>query len=169
MAWTSPRPPRWETPMYARDMDVFSKVAMGPNGCIVYTGYVTPEGYGQVADNRTTYRAHRLAYAQMVGPIPDGLQLDHLCRNRRCINPNHLEPVTARVNTLRGETRAARNLAKTHCPKGTPLIEGNIVKTKTSGRSCLICSRERNRAYMRNLRAQAKASISDGGGESYGS
>lgn len=62
--------------------------------------------------------AHRVAYEWLVGPIPAGLQLDHLCRVRHCVNPAHLEPVTARVNLLRGETRAAANAVKTHCPQG---------------------------------------------------
>lgn len=73
------------------------------SGCWVWTAARTSKGYGQFRIGPRPVRAHRYAYTLLVGPIPDGLQLDHLCRNRLCVNPGHLEPVTNWENTLRGE------------------------------------------------------------------
>lgn len=90
-------------------------------GCWNWTASCTSNGYGQFHINSGAKRnvgAHRWAYETLVGCVPDGLQLDHLCRNRRCVNPAHLEPVTPQVNTLRGATLPARNARKTHCPQG---------------------------------------------------
>src|SRR6266576_3456485 len=75
-------------------------------------------GYGNVWIAGRMYRAHRVAYELLIGPIPEGLTLDHLCRNRGCVNPAHLEPVTSRENTLRGEGISANNARKTHCKHG---------------------------------------------------
>src|SRR5690606_7991791 len=92
------------------------------------------------------------AYELLVGPISAGLYLDHLCRTPRCVNPHHLEPVTARENSLRGETVLARNLAKTHCPSGHEYTQENTYragpakKTPNGSRQCRTCVRERKRA-----------------------
>ncbi len=77
---------------------------------------------------------HRYVYELLVGPIPDGFDIDHLCRVRNCVNPEHLEAVTHRENMLRGDTLAAANAAKTHCPKGHAL-DGR----DTHGRYCTTC------------------------------
>lgn len=71
------------------------------SGCWVWTGHVAGGDYGQIKVNGVSVMVHRYAYELLVGPIPDGLQIDHLCRNRRCVNPKHLEPVVARTNVLR--------------------------------------------------------------------
>ena len=95
--------------------------------------------------------SHRFAYEELIGPIPEGLQLDHLCRNRICVNPAHLEPVTARENTLRGLTFQRENWLKTHCKRGHPFDEANTYIIKPSkrmpngGRSCRACDREKMR------------------------
>jgi len=73
-----------------------------PGGCWIWTGAVEGKGYGAPSINGVKRPAHRLAYEDLVGPVPEGLHLDHLCRVRRCVNPAHLEPVTSRENTLRG-------------------------------------------------------------------
>ncbi|MFI1562215.1 HNH endonuclease [Streptomyces sp. NPDC020490] len=73
-----------------------------PGGCWVWTGSVESKGYGAPTINGAKRPAHRVAYEDLVGPIPEGLHLDHLCRVRRCVNPEHLEPVTSRENALRG-------------------------------------------------------------------
>lgn len=87
--------------------------------CWIWTGSHQVGGYGNFQPIKGRgIGAHRYAYQITVGPIPNGLQLDHLCRNRLCVNPAHLEPVTARENTLRGNTMPALNAAKTHCPNG---------------------------------------------------
>ena len=84
--------------------------------------------------------AHRIGYEQLVGPIPKGLELDHLCRVRHCVNPDHLEPVTHKENTLRGSCPAAVNARKTHCKRGHPLTDDNIARqSKTNARVCLKC------------------------------
>src|SRR5688572_21764976 len=70
--------------------------------------------------------AHRLMYVALRGPIPDGLELDHLCRNHACVNPWHMEPVTGRVNKLRGTSPSAVHAAKTHCPKGHAYTPENV-------------------------------------------
>ncbi len=96
-------------------------------------------------------QSHRYAWEQLVGPIPDGLFLDHLCRNPACVNPDHLEPVTNRVNLLRGYGVTRRNAAKTHCPRRHALVEGNLVPARLvrGQRECLTCSREKRREWKK--------------------
>lgn len=107
-------------------------------------------GYGMFAINHDKLvRAHVFAYQTMVGEIPEGLVLDHLCRNRICVNPAHLEPVTRRENVLRGETLPAKNLQKTHCPNGHLLAGENLspAHLKRGGRTCRICLNQREMGY----------------------
>lgn len=89
---------------------LWARVDKNPDGsgCWIWTGALTTNGYGQVRWGDRTLRAYRLVYELLVGPIPDGLQLDHLCRNRRCVNPAHLEPVTQWENWARGMAPSAR-------------------------------------------------------------
>lgn len=113
--------------------------------CWEWTASKTPGGYGRIfADGRKVY-AHRAVYEAVVGPIPEGFQIDHLCRNRGCVNPDHLEPVTRRENLLRGVGFVAVNAAKTHCPKGHPYDEENTYQTPTGRRVCRTCMRETDR------------------------
>jgi hypothetical protein len=94
--------------------------------CWLWTGTKGSAGYGQMYLSwaRRPVLAHRLAYLLFVGPVDDGLQLDHLCRVRHCVNPDHLEPVTQQENIRRGDG-GIRNRVKTHCPKGHPYDEVN--------------------------------------------
>jgi len=119
---------------------------LGP--CWTWTGYTSGFGYGRVklrSGAQRTANAHRVFYECLVGPIPDGLQLDHLCRVRNCVNPDHLEPVTQRENVLRGVGLSAVNARKTHCSQGHPL-SGDNLKIEVSGRRrCLACRREVDR------------------------
>src|SRR5438132_887862 len=92
-----------------------------PNsGCWLWTGILSYGGYGRVKFKGKHYAAHRVSYEASRGAIPMGLQIDHLCRVRSCINPDHLELVTCRENLLRGNTLQAANARKTHCPAGHP-------------------------------------------------
>lgn len=83
--------------------------------CVLWTGSTDAKGYGLTRVNSKNWRAHRYVYTQLVGPIPDGLQLDHLCRVPCCVNPDHLEPVTNRENVIRGIQARPR---PTHCRTG---------------------------------------------------
>jgi hypothetical protein len=117
------------------------------DGCWFWTAATTASGYGAIADDgRRMQVAHRVAYELAVGPIPAGLHLDHLCRNRNCVNPAHLEPVTCRTNLLRGETLQAANAAKTHCKRGhefTPENTGVYVdKRGGEHRRCRECAND---------------------------
>lgn len=113
-----------------------------PDGCWQWTGAVRSNGYGIVSITRSSVAStHRTMYELIVEPIPDGLQLDHLCRNRACCNPAHLEPVTPLVNVRRGRG----NVIKTHCPQGHP-YEGENLYEYGGRRYCRACKRERNAA-----------------------
>lgn len=86
--------------------------------CWNWIGHINPLGYGQTRWKDKTLYAHRVSFELKKGEIPKGLEIDHLCRNRRCVNPTHMEAVTRKINLLRGNTFQAINVAKTHCPKG---------------------------------------------------
>lgn len=96
-------------------------------------------GYGQFRDGTRMRRAHVVAYEDLVGPVPDGTVLDHLCRNRRCVNPAHLEPVTPQENMRRG----LNGVLKTHCVHGHPYTPENTRMNSSGFRTCWICCRER--------------------------
>jgi hypothetical protein len=114
--------------------------------CWLWMAGTDRKGYGVIGQGRRPARmlqAHRVAYELCVGAIPEGLVLDHLCRNPPCVNPSHLEPVTNRENILRGETFARDNSLKTHCPK------------KNGSRHCVACHRQgyhdrKNRSVAHN-------------------
>lgn len=117
------------------------RVEPEPNtGCWLWSGTLYLGGYGRfTTETRSQQAAHRWAYEHYRGPIPEGLQLDHLCRVRSCVNPDHLEAVTARVNTLRGKGRTARNAAKTHCVRGHEFTPENTRLCEAGKRKCREC------------------------------
>lgn len=104
-----------------KDRPFTGRVTEASGGCWIYTGARHTEGYGLVGwRTYGTNYAHRVAYQRLVGPIPDGLQLDHLCRTRPCVRPAHLEPVAMRENIKRGRVGKLNHPSskKTHCPYG---------------------------------------------------
>ena len=107
--------------------------------------------------------AHRFAYQSMIGPIPEGLQLDHLCRVRQCVNPSHLEPVDCKVNILRGVSSAAVNARKTHCKNGHPFDLMNTRIAWDGGRVCRICANAYDRERRRRKRELLDAGAPEGG------
>lgn len=121
---------------------VFDKIMPCPlTGCWLWTAYIGPNGYGYINQgNRRPNTAHRVVYEAIKGPVPDGLELDHLCRVRSCANPAHLEPVTSAENTRRG-LAGANNRAKTHCPKGHPFSGDNLYIYPNGRRGCNACIR----------------------------
>lgn len=115
--------------------------------CWIWTACRTWGGYGLFGVNGKNVLAHRLSYKMILGEIPEGMQLDHLCRNRLCVSPDHLEPVTCRENLVRGDTLMAANLLVTECPQGHEYTELNTYVTKKGARQCRACARAR---YHRN-------------------
>lgn len=116
-------------------------------GCWEWQNALT-NGYGTFAPKRfAILPAHRVAYELIVGPIPEGLELDHLCKNPRCVNPNHLEPVTHAENCRRGDGFGGRNFRKTHCKNGHPLDGPNLYLTTTGKRQCRACRAEQAKAF----------------------
>lgn len=132
----------------------YAKIAP-PNerGCMLWLAYTDPDGYGRFRVGGTAgemRRAHRVSYTLAYGPIPEGLTLDHLCRVRHCIAPEHLEAVTNAENVRRGRLNDWQRV-KTHCPRGHAYTEENTSWWK-GRRSCRTCHRER----ARRDRARAK-------------
>jgi hypothetical protein len=122
----------------------------GWSGCWLWTASLNPTGYGAFGLGGRAGRmhvAHRVAYEWIVGKVPAGLELDHLCRDRRCVNPAHLEAVTHRENVRRGNGWSGRHARATHCPAGHPLAGRNLSRyeLRQGQRKCLACHAERER------------------------
>ena len=113
------------------------------SGCVLWTGYRDPAGYGRIRVAGESRLAHRVAYETFVGPIAAELTLDHLCRVRACVNPAHLDPCTLEENKRRGESPAMVNARKTHCAHGHPYDEENTHVTAAGFRQCRACNRLR--------------------------
>lgn len=146
---------RYERGTYARHADTrghieqrFWSYVEWSEGCWAWHGALYPTGYGHFTWKRASGYAHRAAYLLAVGPIPEGMHLDHLCRTPRCVNPAHLEPVTPRANVLRSPiAEAANNAAKTHCKHGHSLDDA--YEWRRTGRRCRTCHLEKSREQTR--------------------
>ena len=136
--------------------------------CHIWMAWTNTSGYGQIRANGKSAMAHKISYELVRGPIPDGMTMDHLCRNRWCVNPYHLEIVTMRENVLRGISFAAKNAKKTQCPKGHPYNRIN----NRGARYCRQCAtkchikyyqprKAKIAAYMREYRRVHKAEIDE--------
>jgi len=121
----------------------WNKVKESPSGCWEWTGCLNKEGcYGVFWHNHKSYVAHRFLYESINGAVPEGFELDHLCKNKKCVNPNHLEVVTRRVNALRGKVghrTGEIQKAKTHCRRGHPYDEANTYFHANGARGCRLC------------------------------
>lgn len=115
-----------------------------PDGCWTWQGTLTNKGYGFARRDGRRHPVHRLVYELVNGPIADGLVIDHLCRNRACIKPEHLRAVTLRENTMAAHSLSitAINARKTHCVHGHPLSGDNLIGTPNR-RRCKTCLRDR--------------------------
>ena len=128
----------------------WAKVVVKENGCWEWIGANNGKGYGQFWDGTKLVTAHGFAYGLLRGSIPEGLEPDHLCRNKKCVNPAHIEPVTRSENTRRGigpTLAGEKQRQKTHCPHGHPYSSENTYITPKGHRQCRICRRIRNRKY----------------------
>nr|WP_246434856.1 HNH endonuclease signature motif containing protein [Quisquiliibacterium transsilvanicum] len=123
--------------------------------CLEWTAGLMGGGYGQFHFEGRPHYAHRWLYERTVGPIPDGMTLDHLCRNRRCVNPVHLEVVTRGENVLRGEGPSAKAARTRRCPAGHEYTGANVSIKRDGSRRCLACHRERERKRYTAVRAAA--------------
>lgn len=126
--------------------------------CWVWVAGRDRDGYGRFKPNSQvgTLPAHRVSYELFIGSIPEGLHIDHLCRNPGCVNPTHVEPVTCRENLMRGETYAASAAAQTHCIHGHEFTsENTYYKPPDGNRSCRECLRRRKREFRARLKVAA--------------
>ncbi|MFD9853428.1 HNH endonuclease signature motif containing protein [[Kitasatospora] papulosa] len=117
-----------------------------PGRCWLWTAGTNNRGYGGFRAAGHVIGAHRWSHEDAHGPVPTGLELDHRCRNRPCVNPAHTEPVTHRVNTLRSTGPTARAARATHCPQGHPYDAENTYRTPLGHRQCRACRRTRDTA-----------------------
>ncbi|NUP33639.1 MAG: HNH endonuclease [Streptomycetaceae bacterium] len=122
-------------------------------GCWLYTGRLLPNGYGVVSESRKTVYVHRLTFGYFKADIPDGLVIDHLCRNRACCNPEHLDAVTQRVNVHRGDSHVAQQAKKRKCIRGHDLSGDNVRVSRSGKRECKTCHRARQLDRTRRMRA----------------
>ena len=130
----------------------WAKVKVVESGCWEWQGHLN-RGYGRLRGDKKDILAHRYAYQLIKGSIPEDLTLDHLCRNRSCVNPDHLEIVTMRENILRGDSFSAKHARKTHCPEGHPYDLFNTRYNLLGARECRICMKagKKRRYFLRKV------------------
>ena len=158
-------PSKWEPTItkVSADERFWRKVKKSDNvlfgaACWEWTASRFALGYGKFKFEGKNRLAHRFSYEHLVGPIPEGLTLDHLCRNRGCVNPKHLEPVTMKENLHRGQSIQAINARKAYCKRGHEFTPENTYYT-IGGRNCRTCRREATRVWRLSKTTQRKVAI----------
>lgn len=156
-------PSNWRTHLadWRYALNVLDRLRSGlqpSNGCWEWSRTRTSGGYGQISVKHAMVQTHQVAYHLFIGPVPAGLQLDHLCRNRACANPWHLDPVTSAVNSRRG--LGALNLpdygSRTHCVNGHAFDQVNTyIHPVTGYRTCRNCRADRERSRQQAIRRAA--------------
>ena len=119
-----------------------SKINVVESGCWEWSGCLDHHGYSHFNDKSSGYKGHRFIYSYFFGDIKSNLVLDHLCKNTKCCNPNHLEQVTQRENILRGSSLFAMKAKQTHCKRGHEFNNTNTYyrKDRPNTRTCRVCS-----------------------------
>lgn len=143
-----------------------NSVAVNENGCWIWQKHISQTGYGQISvgsrsdSSRQNTVAHRASFKSFVGPLIKGMQIDHLCRVRACVNPEHLEQVTPKENVHRSNAVYKHSIAKAHCPQGHEYTEANTYERETPAggrsRSCIECSKARTKARYKLAHPEAK-------------
>lgn len=132
------------------------------SGCWIWNGCIDKCGYGKIGAVFGETLAHRASYKEFVGPISHGLEIDHKCKRRNCVNPEHLEAVSHAENVRRGDYKSNhRNRRKTHCKRGHEFTEENTRIENWHGlvmRKCVACGKEKNKSATRQLNSQQQSS-----------
>lgn len=143
--------------MFSPARRIFTKVVFD-GACWRWTGSRNRYGYGHMKIDKRRKLVHRVLFELARGPIPERLEVDHLCRNRWCVNPEHMEPVTRRENILRGESFAANNARSTHCVAGHEWTPENTL-SRPGGRNCRACRSRRNAEYYQRCKAKEASNV----------
>lgn len=151
--WKRHKDPQAARQIHGDDLQRLLSKVDKTDGCWFWRGSTGPTGYGEFRYEGQSRPAHVVSYILLVGPVPTGMELDHLCRVRSCIRPDHLEPVDHHANLLRGDTIAAQNAAKTHCPHGHEYTAANTYVSPKGSRHCRSCrARQRQEHFQRTGR-----------------